>query len=235
MLTSGTRSGFAQVVRILLRAGADPNLSNGHRGTSALVAAIESRDMPTFRAIFESGANPNVFGKLYMNAFHAAIWTGELEMAKMLLENGAEFEDRAFLYTIEIYKQNSYFMNTLLEKRPNIDAHEGKNGCALQICIRQATEEAVWRLLEKKPYIHAISEDGSPLAVAIDAGMIPIAYELIRRGADINRRGELGAPLDAACRRGHIEIAKALLEKGAQINNGRGSALEFPSLLYFAC
>jgi ankyrin repeat protein len=115
-------------------------------------------------------------------------------------------------------------MDTILEMEPNIDAHDGKDGSALHIGIRSATEEAVWRILAKKPYINAVSEDGSPLAAAIDVGMIPIAHELIRLGADLNIKGNRGGLLDIACMRGNIEMAKILLEKGVDINSGRGTA-----------
>ena len=68
---------------------------------------------------------------------------------------------------------------------PNIDAHEGQGGSALHVAIKWAGEDPVWRLLEMQPYVNAVSEDGTPLALAIKDGMNDVARELMRRGVSI--------------------------------------------------
>lgn len=80
-LVAAAESGHLNAVRALIRAGAELNPPvMGRRGVSPLEGAIESRDLAVFRAVFEAGGNPNTRGTLYMNAFHGAFWTGEIEV-----------------------------------------------------------------------------------------------------------------------------------------------------------
>jgi ankyrin repeat protein len=225
-VTIAAKEGHSQIVRALIRAGADVNLSMGHRGVSTLEAAVEGRDMPTFLAVLDAGADLNVSGQLYLNCFHAAIWTGELAMAKILLERGAEFEDEGFLEAVHRYEQNPWFLNELLEKNPNCDAWRDNDGSALHVAIKAHNEKAAWLILDQKPFLDAVSEDGSPLGVAIEKGMVDLAKELIRRGADVNRRvkgdSPFGLAISHACKDGNgdLTLADMLLEHGADINMG---------------
>jgi len=215
-LVAAAHNGHAQIVRTLLRAGANPNPES----VATTIAAINSSDMPTFRAVLDGGANLNTPDQTYVNPLHAAFGRGELEMAKILLERGAEFEDMAFLRGVSRFKQDSYFMKKMLTMNPNIDAHAGREGSALHLALNESCEEAAWLILERDPYIHAVSDYGSALSVAISKDMTKVAQELLRRGADINGRTthNTGKPFDIACWRGNLEIAATLLKKGADIN-----------------
>lgn len=68
--------GHAQVVRILTEAGAEVNVLGGHRGVTALEAAVESRDMATFLAVLETGADPNREGMAQLNAVASTRYGG---------------------------------------------------------------------------------------------------------------------------------------------------------------
>ena len=221
------KKGHSQVVRALIRGGADVNLSTGHhRRRSTLEASIEGRDMSTFLAILNAGADPNVSGNLYVNCFHAAIWTGEIEMAKILLERGAETEEEGFLEAVRRHEKHPWFLEKLLQKNPNCNVWTDNDGSALHVAIKQDDEEAAWTILNQDPFLDAVSEDGTPLGVAIKMGMIDLAKELIHRGADVNRRGKGDSPfnlaVNLACNegKGDLTLADMLLEHGADCNLG---------------
>jgi ankyrin repeat protein len=205
-VTTAAREGHSQVVRTLIRAGANVNLSMGRRGMSTLEAAVAGRDMPTLLAVLDAGADPNASGQLYINGFHAAIRTGDLAMAKILLERGAEFEDEGFLEAV---------LDKLLEKNPNYDAWRSGGGSALHVAIEV-----------DNAFLDAVSEDGSPLGVAIEKDMIDLAKELIRQGADVNRRvkgdSPFGLAINHAFNKGNsdLTLADMLLKHGADINVG---------------
>lgn len=222
-LVAAAKGGHCQIVRNLLAAGADVNLSGEHREFSALMAAIESRDMPTFRAVVDGGADLNETGR-YMNPFHAAIWTGELAMAKILLERGAQFEDNSFLESVKRFGEDPYFMKKMLTMKPNVDAHAGARGSALHLAVSNGLEEAVWLLLEHNPYLQALAEDGPILSFAIEAKMFRVAKELIGRGVEVNWEGRGWSPLGVACRQGNFEMATFLLQKGADVDGNGGDA-----------
>jgi ankyrin repeat protein len=226
---AAANKGHSQVVKALIRAGAGVNLSMGHDDFNTLEAAIEGRDMHSFLAVLDAGGNPNAPGRLFHNCFHGAIWSGELAMAKILLERGAEFEDEAFLEAVDRYNQDPWFLNTLLEKNPNIDAWRDNDGSAMHVAIKERNEKAAWLILSRNPFLDAVSVDGSPLGVAIDKGMIDLAKELIRRGVDVNRRVGMSSPFDEAIQyacdegNGDLTLANMLLEHGANINGGNGA------------
>jgi ankyrin repeat protein len=224
-LIVAAEEGNTQIVRMLLNAGADPNLVNGNYGKTALEAAINSRNMPTFRAVLEGGADPNALFDSYVNGFQCALWTGETAMAKILLEGGAEFEDKAFVESVNRYDQAPWFFNRLLERSPDIDAHIGKEGSALHVALREAADDAVWILLDKNPNINAVSENGTPLALAAGKGKANIVEELIKRGADSKRSVNWDSPLSQACYSGNKDIVAMLINAGVDVNWGGGAAV----------
>ncbi|KAF3921088.1 Ankyrin-3 [Arthrobotrys entomopaga] len=236
-LTAAAQQGNVSLVKALLRAGAKVNAqraSRGGRGVTALEAAIESRNMATFQAVFDAGGDPNIQGYLYPNGLYAALWTGELEMAKVLLRNNAEIVDLTFLEAIERYSQDSWFFEAMMKRKANIDAHRGERGCALQVAMNRADEKVVRLLLEQNPYLDAVCEDGSVLVCAIQAGMIDVAKELIKRGVDIKRElpkysyaftasvyyADEQTPPD-------FELVDMLLAMGADVNGGERRSLGY--------
>ena len=81
-----------------------------------------------------------------------------------------------------------------------------------------------------------LSDIGTPLMRAADAGRIDEVRRLLQNGADVNEKidGGLNA-LMLAARRGHIEVVKVLLQAGADPNSSGGMhALGFFSPLTFA-
>ncbi|KAF2176089.1 ankyrin, partial [Zopfia rhizophila CBS 207.26] len=148
-LIAAAKKGHAQIARTLLMAGADVNLSTSRHGISALEAAVESRDMATFRVILDAGADPNIHGSFSMNRFYVAFWTGGLEMARILLEQDAEFENETFLESVARYNQDPWFFKKILERYSNIDAQRGNEGYALHIAIEKGCEKTIWPLLNE--------------------------------------------------------------------------------------
>ena len=225
-ITIAAKKGHSQVVRALIRGRADVNLSTGHRRVSTLAASVEGRDMSTFLAILDAGADPNVSGNFFVNCFHAAIWTVEREMAKILLERGAETEEEGFLQAVRIYEENPWFLEKLLQMNPNCNVWTDNDGSALHVAIKQDDEEAAWTILNQDPFLDTVSGDGTPLGVAIKMGMIDLAKELVHRGADVNRRGKGDSPFNLAINRacnegkGDLTLADMLLEHGADCNLG---------------
>jgi ankyrin repeat protein len=221
-LCAAAYGGHTQVCRILLRAGANANLHGGYNDITALECAIESRDMATFRVILESGCDPNAVADRYINAFHGAFWTGEIEMARILLKRGAEFEEVAFLESIQRYDQDPWFFDTMLERDGTVaNAHGGDSGSALTTAITRGHETAAWRILDKQPYLDALGSNGTALRAAIDGGMKDLAVRLVELGADVSKCvGNDNSPLQAAIERELFDMADLLLDHGAIIDDG---------------
>jgi len=83
-----------------------------------------------------------------------------------------------------------------------------------------------------------LSDIGTPLMRAADAGRVDEVRRLLQNGADVNEKmAELGGlnALMLAARRGHLAVVKVLLQAGADPNSSGGMhALGFFSPLTFA-
>ncbi|KAK6509671.1 hypothetical protein TWF481_004402 [Arthrobotrys musiformis] len=202
-LIAAAGAGDAELVRVLLRAGADvnaqPTFNAREKGASALEAAIRSKSLETFETILNAGGDPNLQGD-YPNGLYAALHIEQLEMAKILLDRFTEISDGTFLRAISLWNQDPWFLRTILERNlnVNIDAHSDRllafAGSALHFAIDTCDEEAVRLILEKGPYIDALSSYGSVFTYAISKGMTNIANELIEKGADTSREMPIFTP-----------------------------------------
>lgn len=85
-----THFGNENIVRFLLRNGADPDLAseNGYR-VYPLYVAIDSNFEGIAKMLVEAGAEVNVIQASQMTPLHAAAKNGNIEMLILLLEKGA--------------------------------------------------------------------------------------------------------------------------------------------------
>lgn len=89
-LGMATHFGNENIVRLLLKSGADPNLAsdNGYR-VYPLHTAIDSNFEGIAKMLIEAGAEVNVIQAYNITPLHAAAQNGNIEMLILLLENGA--------------------------------------------------------------------------------------------------------------------------------------------------
>ena len=94
LLHSASYFGRPEMVRILLDYGADPNAKNP-RGETALHVVSRGRHDPqdgirVGQLLRESGVDVNVQGKDHNSPLHSTTYSGELEVACVLLDHGAK-------------------------------------------------------------------------------------------------------------------------------------------------
>lgn len=149
-------------------------------------------------------------------------------MARILLKDPAtEVEEHGFLEAVSRYEEHPWFLEEILRTR-EVDinaAFKGKgNRAVMHVAIREGGEKAARLLLERGPYLDAVSDDGSLLSVAIDSGMVGLAKELIRLGADIGTvvkdTDAFGLAAAIACEHGSTDLLDLLLGKGADVSIG---------------
>ncbi|KAH8797997.1 ankyrin repeat-containing domain protein [Flagelloscypha sp. PMI_526] len=178
------------VVKFLVRKGADVNIQGGQYG-SALQAAVTVGDLDMVKFLVENGADVNNAGGYYGSALQAAAANGTLEMVKFLAENGAEL---------------------------NIDG--GTYGSAVQAAASRDALDIVKFLVENGADVNKEGgQYGSALHAAAFKGAFHVVRYLVENGAEVNtQRGTDESAVHAAFVWKHLNITEFLIEHGAYLN-----------------
>ena len=96
-LLAAAEAGHSHVVRLLLSAGANPNLINDD-GCSVLTAVVLAGHEEVVRILLDADANPNIGtwndGFNHITALMIAAWQGHAGIVRSLLKAGARFKAR---------------------------------------------------------------------------------------------------------------------------------------------
>jgi ankyrin repeat protein len=80
-----------ELVRLLLQAGADPNLSARNPSkVNALHAAVAKEQLEICTLLLENGADPNAAQMQHVQALHSAVHRNNLALVQLLVEGGAD-------------------------------------------------------------------------------------------------------------------------------------------------
>lgn len=180
-LTTITHSTPAAMVKLMLASGASLNVAN-NSGKSPLIAAVGARNSEVVEFLLVQGAvrssidAPSEFG----TALHHAILLNDLEIARLLIDNGAD-------------------VNFALS-----DLH----GTPLMIAIRKGSEEAAALLIEKGAHVTTDAITMAVLmAVSLDLiEMLLRGPDMSVSGSDTFGR----RPVHLACYNGGIRLLDAL-------------------------
>ncbi|KAH8728164.1 ankyrin repeat domain-containing protein [Phaeosphaeriaceae sp. PMI808] len=153
-----------------------------------------------------------------------AVEHGHYEMAKLLLDKGADVDAQGGGYGNALQaassKGHEQIVKLLLDKGADVNAQSGYHGNALQAASFRGHEQIVKLLLDKGADVNAQGGHyGKALQAASSKGHEQIVKLLLDKGADVNAQsGYHGNALQAASSEGHEQIAKLLLDKGADVN-----------------
>ena len=157
-------------------------------------------------------------------ALHLAILNRQDDIAKLLIENGANLdtkdnEAKTALH-LAIEDNQDELAKLLIEKGAVIDTQDNDGQTALHYALRKGKNEIVQLLLEKGADLNIQTRWGSnALHVAIYAEQDDIAKLLIEKGANLDIKDNIGdTALHYASRKGKNDIVQLLIENGANIN-----------------
>lgn len=212
-LITSVLSGNIDYVRFFLDKGANPNKGYSTNKNKVIRDArseylvpldiCKSADMA--RLLIKSGSDVNFksFSRV-MTSLTRNIFTGDLEVAKVLIENGAKLNDIDENGDTLLMNTISFPTATHIHNSPKI--HAGIDGIRL--------------LLENGVDINATNKQGqTALMVAILNGRSDVAKLIIEKGANVNIKDKDGkTAFMLAIVEGNFELAKIILDKGADIN-----------------
>jgi ankyrin repeat protein len=224
-LIEAIRADQPEIVRILLRHGADPNLReitgvDDHDarllGNTPLAAALEADSIEMVRLLIQHGVSL----RLNPSALHSST---SIEMTRFLLSHGALVDGRdengeTYLQTA-VDDDNLDIVRLLLDRGANVNIPDDDGATPLFRC---ESVEIARLLIERGARVNAADKDGmTPLHLAaFETGRIDMAKLLIAHGADVNARDRDGnTPLDFIVADSFdYDFALLLVSRGARIN-----------------
>jgi ankyrin repeat protein len=215
---------YYRIANILLKNGANPNLTSIHKGkgTSPLLIAVEAGDVIMVSTLLKNGAEPNQIVKHNdtnsMNLLHIAVMNDDLLTADRLLNKGA---NPNFLQTREINRVSP-----------------------LHLAVMSGNEDMVSLLLKYKANVNLPSwniqntKGALPLCIAILKMQVSMVKLLLDNNADpeigrIGTEGKYPSLIETAktvrekdftdCKTSNANEIVALLEKKISENKANGS------------
>jgi ankyrin repeat protein len=222
-LQLASSAGLVKAVSRLLDTGCDID-ERDREGRTPLYHACLHAHIEIVHTLLGVGADVNVHGGYFGNAFQAASASGYTQTVKLLLENNADVNVQGghFGNALQAASARGYeqTMKLLLENNADVNAQGGYYGTALQAASAFGHEQIVKLLLENNADVNAQGgEYGTALQAASARGYEQIVKLLLENNADVNAQGgEYGTALQAASARGYEQTMKLLLENNADVN-----------------
>ncbi len=219
--------GWTRLVELLTAKGADVNAA-ARDGNTPLLCAItrdsgrgydsyplDPNHLQVVSLLIKKDANVNAMNKAGDTALCYAAQTGDLKLAQLLLDNGAQPDhaatpDRA--PAILAMNHNRMGVAKLLVAR-------GAN-VTLHLAAYAGNLEKAKGLLQDAGDVSARDRTGrTALHIAARAGHREMIDLLLSSGADVNARAEAGwTPLHEAAQSGHEAVVELLIARGAMVN-----------------
>jgi hypothetical protein len=173
----------------------------------------------------------NSKGGFHITPLHAASVKGHLQIASLLLRNGADPDSRDHLGRVPLHrvsqggqivmaKSSLEISQLLVNSGADVNATDNEGCAPLHAAARSGYREIAELLLGSNATLEARNnKQETPLNLSCFYGKPDMAHFLIDRGSDINSRDRNGCiPLHAASKFGHVDVARLLLDCGSDVN-----------------
>ena len=193
-----------------------------------LLKAIYENSLATVKSlVLDQKADINGTGEFDMTPLHAAAIRGHTDIARWLVEHGAEVNpDNTATVASPLHKAVNYNKITTVEYLLSAGARVNNTGpndiSPLHCAASNASLPLISLLIEHGANVNAQnSYCATPLCSAIHRGDLAVVRKLIAHGAIVNLQTSLkdyDTPLHIAITASYLDIAQELLDRGANIN-----------------
>jgi len=220
-LIMAIQNGASKIAGMLLAGGADANAQDRDMKT-ALIYACEKGDLDTARALVAKSANINARSKYGEIALNKAISIKNIEIVRLLVNSGADIKSSGALFSAVGTGSSEEIVKILLEKGAEIN-QRGFDGKTPIVYAAAGDLAVLKYLVEKGAGINIKDNEGkTPLMAALESfheTNIASLKFLIEKGADVNAKNNKGeTALILASKNGNVEMVKALIEEGSIVS-----------------
>jgi ankyrin repeat protein len=235
-LAHAALNGKVETLKALLKKRVDVN-NMSHYGKTPLMNAADSGNVPIAKLLIARGADVNAKNKHGETALKSAMSSarygrGQLEVARLLVEHGAEPTTLA----VAAFVGDMEAVQRLLPTGTNAKTKDTGDGPSPLTAAAMSGQAAVVKLLVDNGFnVEARNSQGeTALMKAAAAGQPDVVKLLLDLKADFNAQGVHGDnALKKAIWKGHAEVVRALLDGGVDIDAMDDTAGRTP-LMYAA-
>jgi ankyrin repeat protein len=216
-------AGHEKIVKLLLKNGADPNITvadAGERNLTPLMYAVdEKRKLGIVKLLLKHGADPHRLTSKHSSALDRAIEHGNQPAIQVLLRAGCRAHGPALLEAVN--RGDLQLTRLLLAAGTDVNFVGGKedalpNRTALEGAIEQrGFNLSCARILQEKKKLRPAEQARLKKYRSENNRYLALVKALIDAGANVHRPGVMETPLYQAARVGDVEVAELLLQKGA--------------------
>ena len=213
----------SNVVKLLLKKGANPNLPNNTSSKSTpLMIASNYNLVEIAKYLIENGADINQQDKNGDPAIHWSAYLGKVEFTKLLLDYGAKTNLKSIhadgVMDVALKEWQDSVVNLLISYGKGNNTVD-KTDRPLLEAIKKGNIKIVKKYLTKSN-CNIVDEAGNTLLIiATVNGFMKIVKLLLQTGADINLMNPVGhTALNKAVGTKQNNIAKFLIKSGANVN-----------------
>ena len=244
-LLSAITKGDIDAVKEFLKNGTDANVKVKGKGNAAAFCSCKESGK-IVELLISNGADVNAKALQYgddakrgrgITPLHAAAGNGHVEIAKLLIENGANLNANSHgntpLHAASISNTKD-LVELLIENGANVNAKNDSGESALMRSTQDGNHQIAQLLIDNgaNPLDVYFSEKDVSLFQAANKGDVESLSQQLNSGADVNVKNRYGmTPLHVAAKFASKEVIELLIDKKADIDAQSESG---QSALHFA-